>query len=388
MFMRRHAVKGSEQVRAIQAPKMTRFFDLAPDIISLGLGEPGFPTPASISVGGIRAIQAGQTGYPPSRGYPELRQEICDYLFRKFEYPYSPEEVLVTVGGSLGIDCILRAFLNPGDEVVVPTPSYGYYESIIRLSGGTVVPAPTYADCEWKLTAETLKKSISSRTKVIFLNYPNNPTGSTMEKEEFAALVDVIQETQAIIVSDEIYAELTYSGKHNSILSFPSIKERAFLVSGFSKSMAMTGWRIGYVCAPASLLEPVALVHSIAALCAPGIAQAAALEGLKNGREAIDNMLHEYRRLREYTLGRIQSLGWECNAPGGAFYLWPDIRSTGLDAECFAQRLRDEGRVAVVPGTVFGEAYQYHLRISYACSMEILEKAFDQIEAFCSVFSS
>lgn len=374
----------SERIRAIPPSKMTKFFNLAPDIISLGLGEPGIPTPEPISDGGIRALQAGKTGYPPIQGYPVLRQGISDYLLEKFGYRYSPEDVLVTVGGSLGIDCILRTFLNPGDEVVVPTPAYGYYESIIRLSGGTVVPAPTSAESGWKLTANVLKSAVSSRTKIILLNYPNNPTGATMAVEELAELVDIILSTQAIVISDEIYAELSYTNKHDSIIHFPSIKERAFLVSGFSKSMAMTGWRIGYLCAPAELLEPVRLVHSTAALCAPGMAQAAALEGLTSARHCINEMLSTYAGLRQYALNRIQRLGWPCIPPDGTFYLWPDISSSGLDAEQFAQKLCDEGKVAVIPGTVFGEHCKSYVRISYACSMETLEKAFDRIEAFCS----
>ena len=373
----------SSRARTIPPSKMTAFFNLAPDVISLAIGEPGFPTPLSIGNGGIEAIKAGKTSYPPSSGYGDLREKTAKYLADRFHYSYSPDEVLITNGASLGLDGIMRTYIEAGDEVIIPAPAYGYYLSLVCLSGGKAVLAPTYAKDHWALTAEELKKAITPRTKMLVLNYPNNPTGATMTNTQLAAIADIIRDTDMIVVSDEVYAECVFTNLHRSILNHPDMRERTLLVSSFSKSMAMAGWRIGYVCAPRDLLDPVAALNATVALCASGIAQSAVLRGLTCGHKDIEYMSEEYRIRRDYAWNRIQEFGWKCALPRGAFYLWVDISPTGMDAESFAHGLIAKAKVAIIPGTVFGEDYSNYVRITCSASMDILREALNRIDEYC-----
>lgn len=372
----------SNKVRSLPPSGMTAFFALAPDVISLGLGEPGFSTPLSIGNGGIDAIRNGKTFYPPSNGYPDVREKVAEYLLRAFQYTYSPSEVLLTSGASTSLDAIIRTYVDLGDEVIIPAPAYGYYASLTHLSGGVPVLIPTCAKHDWTLTAENLRNAITPRTKMLILNYPNNPTGATLTPTQFAAIADVLRDTDILVISDEIYAENIYCSSHASIIHQPDMRERTLLVSGFSKSMAMTGWRIGYTCAPQDLLEPVIAVNAVATLCVSGIAQAAALEGLTHGQQDIEYMNQAYKIRRDYAFERVLELGWIPFTPKGSFYLWCNIASTGMDADTLSRELIDKAKVAVLPGTLFGSLYSDYVRLSFSPSMEQLKEAFDRITEY------
>lgn len=369
----------SESYRSMVPSRMTMYFNLPPDVISLGVGESGFSTPKEIAAGGIRSIENGRTFYPPSSGYLELRELTDQYLKEKFGYIYDADETLITMGASVGIDCIIRTYIGRGDEVIVPAPAYGYYETQVSLSGGKTVYAPSQAGDGWEPDPDVIEGLISSSTKMIILNYPNNPTGAVLSEKSAERLAWIIERHGLLAISDEIYAEFSYTGKHVSILNHGKAREHTFLVSGFSKSMAMTGWRLGYICAPEPLLDPVRKVNAAVTLCAPACAQYAAAEGLKSGREAINGMISETVKRRESALRLIGDLGWPCIPPGGGFYLWADIRSTGMEAEAFCRHLIREAKVALVHGTVFGNAYNQYVRITFTPAPAVMEEAVRRI---------
>ena len=374
----------SRKQMAVQPLAIEEYFSIGPDVISLGIGEPDFHTPEKAGFAAIAAIVNGATTYPPSMGLLELRRALSDYMGHSFNFDYAPDEILITVGGSLAIDSVMRAFVEEGDEVILPTPTFPSYFPAIEMAGGRVVEVPTQLSNGWALQPEDLRAAITERTKLLVLTSPNNPTGACLSAENMAALADVLRDTNVLVMSDEIYAELTYNDQHASILDQPDMRERTILVSGFSKMYAMTGWRVGYVCAPAELLRPIAKCHSFAVMCAPGIAQYAALEGLKSCKDNVRIMVEEYRHRRDFVQERLCQLGWQCSLPGGAFYAFPCIRGTGLDSATFCRRLRDEGKVAMVPGTGFGQCGEGYVRISYAYHMDALKAAFDRIDAFCA----
>lgn len=374
----------SKRQMEIKPLAIGEYFDLQPGVISLGLGEPDFITPKIAREAGMAAISHGQTSYPPADGILELREATSLYLAEKFRYHYGPSEILITVGGSLALDCAMRAFIDQGDQVIIPTPAFCSYDPTVRLAGGQVVSLPTRFEDGFKLRPEALAAALTPRTKMVVLTSPNNPTGVTYTDDEFAALAAVLRPSNALVLTDEIYAEISYNRRHSSILQQEGMRERALLVSGFSKVYAMTGWRLGYICAPAPLLQPVAKVHAISVMCASSIPQYAAAAGLAGCELEVAQMVGEYDRRRVYVMQRLERLGWDCLDPGGAFYVFPRISSTGLDSTTFCRRLRDEGQVALIPGPAFGPGGEGFVRISYAYSMATLEEAFDRIEAFCS----
>lgn len=363
---------------------MAAFFNLPPDVISLGLGEPGFSTSSATGQGAIEAIRSGRTFYPPSNGYVELKEKISEYLAGRFNIFYSKDEVLLTPGSSLGLDDTIRAFVSDGDEVLLPKPAYGFYATLVRLSGGVPVFVPTYEQNGWALDAADVAAAITPRTKLLILNYPNNPTGSVMSDAQFAKIADVIRDKDIIVISDEVYAEFVYNGRHCTILHQPGMRERTVFISGFSKSMAMTGWRLGYLCAPEELLAPIAMINAATVMCAPGVAQAAALRGLEEGRGEIEMMAKEYRARRDYICERAHRLGWRCSPPSGAFYLWADVSPSGWTAEELVHTLIRECKVALMPGTIFGDDYTNFVRITYSYDLETIKEAMNRIEAFLS----
>lgn len=357
-------------------------------VISLGVGEPDFVTPWRMREASISSLERGYTAYTSNAGMLELRVEIAKYLEERFSVSYHPEkEILVTVGASEAIDIALRAILDPGDEVLVVEPCYVSYEPVIRLAGGVPVFLKTKMENQFKLTPEELETHITARTKAIIFCYPNNPTGSTMSAEEWQALLPILQKHDLLVISDEIYGELTYGRMHDSIAALPGMKERTILISGFSKAFAMTGWRLGYVCAEPELLAGMLKIHQYTMLCAPTMAQMAALEALRHGRSDMERMVESYRQRRNYVVDGFRHIGLDCHEPEGAFYAFPSITSTGLSAADFAEKLLMEEKVAVVPGDVFGESGHGHIRCSYATSMEQLKKALDRMERFVSRLS-
>ncbi|MEG2213076.1 MAG: pyridoxal phosphate-dependent aminotransferase [Clostridiales bacterium] len=372
----------SGKLAAIAPLGIGRFFSLPDDVISLGLGEPDFSTPVKASAGAIEAIQQGLTHYPPSEGLPQLRVATAEYLAKRFGLDYHAEEVLITVGGSEAFDSSIRAFIENGDEVIVPEPTFSCYEPIIELVGGKVVPIITTMEDGFRLTAEKLKAAITPRTKILLLNYPNNPTGIDMSHEDYAAIAAVLRDTNIIVLTDEIYSELSYTDTHACILEQPGMRERTLYLSGFSKAYAMTGWRLGYVCGPTYLLEPIHKVHQYAVMCASGVAQYAALAGLKNCDQEVIDMVAAYRERRDFVYRRICEMGLPCVKPEGAFYLFPCIRETGFTSDQFCDKLVEEGRVAMIPGTAFGEAGEGFVRISYAYDMATLNEAMNRLEEF------
>ncbi|UFJ40145.1 aminotransferase [Brevibacillus humidisoli] len=378
----------SETVSAIRPSGIRRFFDLASSmegVISLGVGEPDFVTPWRVREACISALERGYTAYTSNAGTLELRREIQHYLEERFSVSYrAEEEIIVTIGASEAIDIALRAVLDPGDEVLVVEPCYVSYEPIIRLAGGVPVFLQTSARNNFKLTPEEMERCITPRTKAIIFCYPNNPTGSTMNRQEWEKLAAVIERHDLLVLSDEIYAELTYDHLHDSFAALPRMKERTILISGFSKAFAMTGWRLGYVCAPPDLTAGMLKIHQYTMLCAPIMAQMAAVEALRRGRDDVERMVESYRQRRNYIVRSFSDIGLACHEPEGAFYAFPSIASTGLSAEEFAERLLMEEKVAVVPGDVFGQSGQGHIRCSYATSLEQLERALERIDRFLS----
>nr|WP_276531904.1 aminotransferase [Brevibacillus invocatus] len=381
----------SSTVASLKPSGIRRFFDLAASmegVISLGVGEPDFVTPWRMREASISSLERGYTAYTSNAGMLELRVEIAKYLEERFSVSYHPDkEILVTVGASEAIDIALRAILDPGDEVLVVEPCYVSYEPVIRLAGGVPVFLKTKMENQFKLIPEELEKHITARTKAIIFCYPNNPTGSTMSAEEWQALLPILQKNDLLVISDEIYGELTYGRMHDSIAALPGMKERTILISGFSKAFAMTGWRLGYVCAEPELLAGMLKIHQYTMLCAPTMAQMAALEALRHGRSDMERMVESYRQRRNYVVDGFRHIGLDCHEPEGAFYAFPSIASTGLSAADFAEKLLMEEKVAVVPGDVFGESGHGHIRCSYATSMEQLKKALDRMEHFVSRLS-
>lgn len=376
----------SKTVVEIQPSGIRKFFDIVSemkDAISLGVGEPDFDTPWHIREEGIYSLEKGRTIYTSNAGLKELKIEICNYLKRRYELEYNYEnETIVTVGGSEAIDIALRAMVEPGDEVLIPQPCYVSYHPCTILTGGIPVVIELKGENDFKLTKEQLLSAITDKTKVLILAFPNNPTGAIMDYNDLKAIVDVITQKDIIVISDEIYSELTYGIKHVSIASFPGMKERTIVINGFSKSYAMTGWRLGYAVGPALIIEQMIKIHQFAIMCAPSISQYAGVEALKNGDPDVEMMRDAYDKRRRFVIHAFRGMGLECFEPFGAFYVFPCIKSLGMTSDEFATQLLKEEKVAVVPGTAFGDCGEGYLRISYAYSIENLKIALERIEKF------
>ncbi len=376
----------ADKVVEIKPSGIRKFFDIVSemkDAISLGVGEPDFDTPWHIRDEGIYSLERGRTFYTSNAGLKELRQEICSYMKRKnnIEYDWA-KETLITVGGSEAIDMGLRAMINPGEEVLIPQPSYVSYEPCAILAGAKPVIINLKAENEFRLTPQELEEAVTDKTKVLILPYPNNPTGAIMERADLEAIAEVIKKHDIFVMSDEIYAELSYKEKHVSIASLPGMKERTILINGFSKAYAMTGWRLGYACGPADIIQQMTKIHQFAIMCAPTTSQYAAVEALKNGDADIENMRVAYNQRRRYLMNAFREMGLECFEPYGAFYVFPCIKEFGMTSEEFATRFLEEEKVAVVPGTAFGDCGEGFLRISYAYSLENLKVAIGRLERF------
>jgi aminotransferase len=362
-----------------------KFLELAtdPTILSLSVGEPDFPTPFHVRQAAIDAIQEGKTFYTPSRGLLSMRKEIANVMARKYQLTYDPAtEIIVTFGASEALEATFITLLNPGDEVILITPVYVTYEPILIMAGATVVHVPTDHTTDFKLKPQALRDALSDKTKLIVLNYPNNPTGAIMTHDDYEAIADVLRETDAYIVSDEIYSELIYDAKHASIAQFDDLKARTIVINGFSKAYAMTGWRLGYLCANAELVNAIGKYHSNAILCPPTISQFAGIEALRNGDDDIKHMRDEYDLRRRYVVDRLNKMGLPCAIPQGAFYAFPSIEATGLDSLTFCQQLLEKKRVAVIPGVAFGPAGDRYIRFSYSYSIKHIEEALDRIDDF------
>ena len=372
--------------KAMRPSGIRKFFDLAADMphcISLGVGEPDFKTPWTIRDAGIRSLEQGRTRYTANAGLKELRTEICRYLHRRFELDYKTENVIVTVGGSEAIDLAIRALIAPGDEVIIPEPCFVCYEPITQLTGGVPVHIATRAEDEFRLTAEQLRAAITPRTKLVILPFPNNPTGGVMSAADLEPIAEVLRGTDIMVLSDEIYAELTYGlDRHVSIASLPGMAERTIVVNGFSKTYAMTGWRLGYAVGPAEVIRVMTKIHQSSIMSAPTTSQYAAINALRHCDDAIETMRDEYNRRRRYVVKALNEMGLTCFEPRGAFYVFPCIRSTGLTSEEFCQMLLQEKEVAIIPGDAFGASGEGYARISYAYSVEHLETAMRRIRAF------
>ncbi len=376
----------ADKIVGIKPSGIRKFFDIVSemkDAISLGVGEPDFDTPWHIRDEGIYSLEKGRTFYTSNAGLKELRQEVSHYMNRKHGVNYDPiQEVLITVGGSEAIDIGMRAMLNPGEEVLIPQPSYVSYEPCTIMAGGTPVIIDLKAENEFRLTAEELEAAITDRTKLLILPFPNNPTGAIMEQKDLEAIAEVIVRHDIFVMSDEIYGELTYTEKHVSIVELPGMRERTILINGFSKAYAMTGWRLGYACGPARIIEQMTKLHQFAIMCAPTTSQYAAIEALKNGDEDIAQMRVAYNQRRRYLMNAFREMGLDCFEPFGAFYVFPCIREFGMTSDEFATRFLEEEKVAVVPGTAFGDCGEGYLRISYAYSLEKLKIAIGRLEHF------
>ena len=376
----------ADKVVEIKPSGIRKFFDIVSemkDAISLGVGEPDFDTPWHIRDEGIYSLEKGRTFYTSNAGLKELKIEICNYMKRKqnLEYNYN-NEVIVTVGGSEAIDIALRAMLNPGEEVIIPQPCYVSYEPCTILAGGVPVIIDLKAENEFRLTAEELEAAITDKTKCLILAFPNNPTGAIMTKEDLEKIAKVIIEKDIIVISDEIYAELTYGREHVSIASLPGMQERTILINGFSKAYAMTGWRLGYACGPANIIGQMTKIHQFAIMCAPTTSQYAAVEALKNGDEDVKEMREAYNQRRRYLVNAFRKMGLECFEPFGAFYVFPCIKEFGMTSDEFATRFLEEEKVAAVPGTAFGDSGEGFLRISYAYSLDNLKIAMERFKRF------
>jgi aminotransferase len=376
----------SPLVRNIPPSGIRKFFDLvsgSKDIISLGVGEPDFSTPWHVREAAVYSLEKGRTKYTPNSGIPELREAIAEYLEDNFRVHYEPtNEVLVTVGGSEAIDLALRALITPGDEILIPEPCYISYSPISVIGGGVPVGIETFAANQFKLTAESLKAVITPRSKVLILCYPSNPTGGIMTYEDWLPIAKLVEEHDLIVISDEIYAELTYGQKHVSFAAIPGMRDRTILVSGFSKAFAMTGWRMGYACGHQDLISAMLKIHQYTVMCAPVMGQVAAHEALTNGLEEKDRMVESYNQRRRLVVKGFREIGLECHEPQGAFYAFPSIINTGLSSDEFAQRLLLEAKVAAVPGDVFGLGGEGFLRCSYAYSVSQLNEAIERIGNF------
>ncbi len=374
-------------VRDIPPSGIRKFFDIAAemkDAISLGVGEPDFVTPWHIRDEGIYSLEKGKTYYTANAGLKELRTEICNYLERRFSLKYEPiSQTIVTVGGSEAIDLFIRTVVKPGDEVLIPEPSFVCYKPITAMAGGVPVSIVTKAENQFRLTADELKEAITPKTKALVLPFPNNPTGAVMRKEHLLEIAEVLQGTDILVIADEIYGELTYGDeKHTSIASIPEMYERTVLVSGFSKAYAMTGWRLGYACGHPDIIKAMTKVHQYSIMSAPTTAQYAAIEALKNGDPDIEYMKEEYDRRRMIMVKGFNDMGLTCFQPEGAFYTFPCIKSTGMNSAEFCERLLYDKKVAVVPGTAFGDSGEGFVRCSYAYSIKSINAALERIETF------
>ena len=378
----------SETIVNIKPSGIRKFFDLVSemndkDVISLGVGEPDFDTPWHVRDEGIYSLEKGRTFYTSNSGLKELREEICNYLDRRYQVSYDwHHETIVTVGGSEGIDIAMRAMLNPGDEVLIPQPSYVSYEPCAILAGGKPVIIELKAENEFRLTPEELLEHITDKTKILVLPYPNNPTGAIMEREDLEKIAEIVMEKDIFVLSDEIYSELSYKGDHVTIASIPGMKERTILINGFSKAYAMTGWRLGYACGPREIIEQMTKIHQFAIMCAPTTSQYAAVEAMRNGDADVATMREAYDQRRRYLVNAFKEMGLECFEPYGAFYIFPCIKEFGMTSEEFAERFLKEEKVAVVPGTAFGDSGEGFLRISYAYSLQNLKAALERLDRF------
>jgi len=376
----------AQKVVDIKPSGIRKFFDIVSemkDAISLGVGEPDFDTPWHIRDEGIYALEKGKTFYTSNAGLKELRVEIGNYLKRSQGVEYDPlKEMLITVGGSEGIDMALRAMCDPGDEVLIPQPCYVSYEPCTILTGAKPVIIDLKPENEFRLTAAEIEDAVTDKTKILILPFPNNPTGAIMEKSDLEAVAEVVLKHDLYVISDEIYAELTYKGKHVSITTIPGMKERTILINGFSKAYAMTGWRLGYACGPENIIAQMTKIHQFAIMCAPTTSQYAAVEAVKNGDEDIAKMRESYNQRRRFLLNAFKEMGIECFEPFGAFYVFPCIKEFGMTSEEFATRFLQEEKVAAVPGTAFGDSGEGYLRISYAYSLERLKEAMTRFDRF------
>lgn len=376
----------SDTIVTIEPSGIRKFFDIVSemkDAISLGVGEPDFDTPWHIREEGIYSLEKGRTFYTSNAGLKELREEICRYLSRRMNLSYDPlHEVMITVGGSEAIDAALRAMINPGDEVLIPQPSFVSYVPCTIMADGKPVIIELEEKDQFKLTREKLLEKITPKTKILVMPFPNNPTGAIMEKEELAEIAEIVAEKDLFVISDEIYSELCYLGEPVSIASFPGMRERTVVINGFSKAYAMTGWRLGYACAPANILAQMLKIHQFAIMCAPTTSQYAAVSALKNGDKDVEIMRESYNQRRRYLLHAFKEMGLDCFEPFGAFYAFPSIKRFGMSSDEFANRLLREEKVAVVPGTAFGSCGEGYLRISYAYSLESLKEALERLERF------
>ena len=378
----------SQRAQNLKPSPIRRFFDLAEtmdNVISLGVGEPDFRTPWPIRSAAINTLERQPIFYGANSGLMELRKEISHYMERRFDLPYAPDnEILVTVGGSEAVDLTFRTLLNPGDEVLITEPCFVCYAPLVELADGVPVSLPTYEKNEFRLTAEDLKAKITPKTKLLMLSYPNNPTGAIMRREDYEEIVKVLRDTDIFVLSDEIYCAMTYGTKHASIAEFEGMRERTIVVNGFSKTFAMTGWRLGWMAAPAPIIAEARKIHQYGIMCAPMISQRAAIEALRHCDAEVAHMTEEYDHRRRFLLERFAEMGLPCFTAQGAFYLFPSIAPTGLDCETFCERLLQEERVAVVPGSAFGETGANNIRISYAYSLKHLAEAANRIERFIS----
>ena len=376
----------TEKVKQIKPSGIRKFFDVVsemPDAISLGVGEPDFDTPWHIRDAGIKSLKAGKTFYTSNAGLMELREEICRYTEEKMHVSYDPKsEVFISVGGSEAIDIAFRATLDIGDEVIIPEPAFVSYVPCARLAGAVPVAIPLKAENEFRLTPEELEAAITPKSKILLLSYPNNPTGAIMEKADLEALCPIIEKYDLLVVSDEIYSELTYKGNPVSITQIPGMRERTVLINGFSKAYAMTGWRLGYACGPEVILKQMLKIHQFAIMCAPTTSQYAAVEALKNGDDDVAEMREQYNQRRRYLLHAFAEMGLPCFEPYGAFYVFPCIKEFGMTSDEFATRFLQEEKVAVVPGTAFGDSGEGYIRISYAYSLENLKVAIGRLSHF------
>ena len=373
----------SHHAREIQPSGIRKFFDLLgdmKDVVSLTVGQPDFVTPWHIRAAAIESLEAGKTYYTSNAGLPRLREEIARYLSRRFALSYDPAtELLVTVGGSEAIDLAVRGVIDPGDEVIIPTPSFVCYAPLVTLAGGIPVEVATREADAFKLTPEALRSALTPKTKLVILPFPNNPTGAILTREDLEGLAAVLRETDALILSDEIYAELTYGARHVSIASLPGMRERTLLVSGFSKAYAMTGWRLGYLAAPRAMIREIFKIHQYGIMCAPTTAQFGAVEAMQNGDEDVEEMVAEYDRRRKYLVHKLRDLGIPCFEPKGAFYVFPNIAGFGMTSEEFCEKLLYDYGVAVVPGTAFGKCGEGFVRVSYAYSVRHIDRALERI---------
>ncbi|SHH68108.1 aminotransferase [Butyrivibrio fibrisolvens DSM 3071] len=378
----------SDKVIDIKPSGIRKFFDIVQDmddVISLGVGEPDFDTPWHIRDEGIYSLEKGRTFYTSNSGLKDLKQEVSNYVKRTQGVTYDQaSQIFITVGGSEAIDLAMRAMVNPGDEVLIPQPSYVSYEPCAILADAVPVIINLKEENEFRLTAKELEESITDKTKILVLPFPNNPTGAIMEKSDLEAIARIIIEHDLYVISDEIYAELTYKGKHVSIISLPGMAERTIYINGFSKAYAMTGWRLGYACGPEAIIRQMIKIHQFAIMCAPTTSQYAGVEALRNGDEDVDMMRKEYDRRRKYLLHEFDKMGIDCFEPFGAFYVFPNIKKFGLSSDDFALQLLEKERLAVVPGTAFGDCGEGFIRISYAYSLEDLKKALERLKHFIS----